>query len=177
MGTPCQQFCELRAPVCPDDDDSTCLEKCDFEYDKGVCKAEWAAAIDCVLTSGELVCNNGSPKVADACDQAFVTYVACLVTSCYKDLGACNPLLDSCPEGRVCDPGDGAFYCRSASSPVPRGEDCDNSPACEHGTTCFFGRCTAFCCSDSDCGFGSCKYQATLSGPEGDIPLMLCDPS
>jgi hypothetical protein len=24
MGTPCQQFCELRAPVCPDDDDSTC---------------------------------------------------------------------------------------------------------------------------------------------------------
>jgi hypothetical protein len=96
--------------------------------------------------------------------------------SCYSS-GVCNPVTNSgCTgEGEACDLSDNGFTCFGPPNETPCGGSCDNStgPFCLPGHVCLgsgMTKCARYCCTDADCGSGSC---IDLSAAFGQ-PMRIC---
>jgi hypothetical protein len=119
-----------------------------------------------------------APNLTPACDAPATAPSA---GACFTvPSGGCNPVTDmGCPTaGDTCDNTMGGFKCYS---PPPANTaatcaacDLNNGPACVPGNTCvttptFTSICAKFCCTDGDCGSGTCK-----TGSTGDATVGIC---
>ena len=91
---------------------------------------------------------------------------------------ACNPVTGApCTGGQACDLNqDQAYTCFDPPNTQALCETCDpgSGPYCENGLHCFddgsgTGKCMKFCCSNDDCGGGTCD-----TTQYGDPAIGLC---
>lgn len=65
------------------------------------------------------------------------------------------------------------FQCFAPPNNVPEGGACDQAagPYCQHGLTCLAGTsCKRFCCTNADCGVGTCQFFGTY----GALNVNIC---
>ena len=72
---------------------------------------------------------------------------------------SCNPVTNEpCALGEACDAGDNAFFRYAEGNVGGLCEPCDSDAGefCRGGLACVGNTCMRFCCTDADCGTGSC---------------------
>jgi hypothetical protein len=110
----------------------------------------------------------------------FQAILACMAQSCAAACAVaddCNPVNSAgCAPGEQCDADyPGVFECaENEGSLAELCQPCDpvNSPYCDVGLHCFAGShtCARFCCTDADCGSGTCELDQTIAFT-GPLPL------
>ncbi|MEZ4442750.1 MAG: hypothetical protein R3B72_26885 [Polyangiaceae bacterium] len=96
-------------------------------------------------------------------------------------IGQCDLLQQDCPGDEVCVPAtDGEIretHCFPPRGGALFGEPCQSHDDCEGGFSCFYGKCSPFCCPDNDAGCrgdGLCLIQTT-HGPYHSFACALLD--
>lgn len=88
----------------------------------------------------------------------------------------CNPLTAAecnVAAGESCDFGGNDFICYGPPNDVAVCGTCDDSTTfCKVGSTCI-GECTAFCCTDADCGTGG---KCDQSNPTSGVGICVASP-
>lgn len=171
-GSSCEAYCAKAASAgC---EPANCVATC--ETPQTQCDAEFDAIIACAAATGTVTCDAGQPDVG-GCEAQLTAYLECASgsgTSCYEGAGDCDPTdPTSCGGGEACDLSqDGGFVCFPPPNDAAIGAPCDPAagPYCAHGGTCVDGTCAKVCCSDTECGGGTC----TDLGPVGNITLKVC---
>jgi len=99
--------------------------------------------------------------------------------SCYANHGDCDPMQTNCPTaGASCDIDGGTqqFVCFDPPNTAAEGAPCNvtSGPYCMNGLTCVNNGtsdlCAAYCCSETDCGGGTCQSL----GMTGTIEVKVC---
>jgi hypothetical protein len=81
---------------------------------------------------------------------------------------ACNPITnEGCKSelGEACDVVGGAFVCVSQTHGSPLCSGCGATGFCGPGATCYGALCAEYCCTDDDCGGGTCSAAVPLPLP------------
>lgn len=137
--------------------------------------------IDC---QGETDCSDcvtgdGDPTACQS-NTLFVALATCFQGPCSDACipkSACNPVTnEGCNSGagEACDlanqDGSSVFVCFPAPNETALCDTCSNAsgPFCKAGTHCnedaSGGKCTAYCCTDADCGTGKCDLTLMPNG-------------
>lgn len=102
---------------------------------KGVCVEMCSGSLDHPTCSDGLICDisNGA------------NLILCLTT--------CDPLSPTCPEGKVCIPGDGVFVCDTDASGTKGayGDECEYLNVCDNGLFCISGDMVPGCLTPGCC--------------------------
>ncbi|APR81212.1 Tryptophan synthase alpha chain [Minicystis rosea] len=120
---------------------------------------------------------NVDPATCDG-NAAYEGYTTCASTSCSDPCtpkSSCNPVTNegcNAAGGEACDlNSSGVFVCFPPTNDAALCAACSNGsagPYCKAGTHCAEdangGKCTAYCCTDEDCGTGKCDMSAMPSG-------------
>lgn len=92
-----------------------------------------------------------------------------VIISC---LHACDPLLQDCPEGAACYPGDLGFVCGDTLEPViATGDPCNYEWDCAAGNLCVAGDVLPLCNGDA-----CCTAYCDTTQPDACPPEQLCTP-
>lgn len=145
---------------------------------------------DCQADGDCLDCETGNQTDPSICgaNAAVMTLDTCLTTNCDVCVpkSACNPVTnEGCDTagGEACDLGSGGvFGCFGPPNDVALCGDCSNGmsgPYCKAGSHCTDpdgttgGKCTAYCCTDGDCGAmgGTCDKTNMPDGVGVCIPM------
>jgi hypothetical protein len=167
----CKQYCDRGQSECG----ATCSPETSCAIPAGQCSASTQAYIKCQAETGQYYCGGDGFSIVHSCK-----YDASLCTggggptgpqcsdfpatapsggSCY--LGNCNPVTNAgCSASQTCDMSTEGFNCFPAGT-ADTCEACDveNGPYCASGGVCVDNACARYCCTDADCGCGTCVQQ------------------
>jgi hypothetical protein len=95
--------------------------------------------------------------------------------NCYSNQGVCNPMeAEGCGGGGACDISTetNQFECHEPPNTAPEGGYCNpaQSSFCVNGLTCVDQICEAYCCTNEDCGGGTCVPSSTV----GNVHVKVC---
>jgi hypothetical protein len=147
-----------------------------IDGDCGAC-AEASCCAETSACGGDADCagcvtGDTDPSVCDA-SATFQALLTCLQGSCTDQCFAsseCNPVTaEGCDAagGATCDmSSQGAFACFPPPNDAVVCGACDNQagPFCGAGMSCFNAKCTHYCCTDADCGTGTCNLSQPVDG-------------
>jgi len=97
---------------------------------------------------------------------------------------SCNPVTNEpCALGEACDAADNAFVCFAEGNVGGLCEPCDSDAGefCQGGLACVGTTCMRYCCTDADCGTGTCVKTDRQAAPffdfAPDVGLCLVEES
>lgn len=156
--------------------DDTCRDACLVDPEDPACAEgpsadAFNALVGCFNDNCAEICNGGAQvDITPSCDDVPVapSNGSCVTIG---DGNVCNPITnEGCTEeGSVCDFGANGFECYPPPNDSALCQACNvaDGPFCGAGLTCVNDQCVAFCCTNEDCGTGTCDTTFSEDGSFG----------